>query len=245
MCEPPKPLDGIHMIGILSDAHGNRPAFDLSIDILRRYGAARFIFLGDAVGYIPTSEVVSAIEELGVAISCVRGNHEDILVKGAFDPFRDEVYQHKIIKEKMNFNSLDFVMTWPTQLSLEFKAGTALFVHGSPQNPTSGYVYQDTDLDSFPAKEPFVFMGNTHRPFVRRHKGTTFINVGSCGMPRDHGALGSMVLFNDQTGHLRILRFDIQRKIQEALETMGQVHQSVNNLFNRITAEFEGELVDN
>lgn len=233
------------MIGVLSDAHGNRSAFDLSIGILRRYGAEKFIFLGDAIGYLPTLGVISAIQELGAAISCIRGNHEDILIKETFDPYREAVYQHKTTKGKMNVDTLDFVITWPKQLSLEFKVGNALFVHGSSQDPTYGYVYPDTDLDAFPVKEPFVFMGNTHRPFIRRHKGTTFINVGSCGMPRDHGALGSVVLFNDQTGQIRILRFGIHREIQETLETLGQVHPSVNNLFNRRTQEFEGEIVDN
>lgn len=232
------------MIGVLSDAHGNRPAFDLSINILRRYGAVRFIFLGDAIGYLPTPVVVSAIQELGASISCIRGNHEDILLKEAFDPYREAAYQHKATKGKMNANSLEFVIAWPTQLSLEFMAGNALFVHGSPQDPTYGYVYPDTDLGAFPVKEPFVFMGNTHRPFIRLHKGTTFINVGSCGMPRDHGALASIVLFNDQTGHIRILRFDIRREIQEALGAIEQVHPSVHNLFYRRTQEFEGEIVD-
>lgn len=233
------------MIGVLSDAHGNRPAFDLAINILRRYEAERFIFLGDAVGYIPTPAVVSAIQELGAAISCIRGNHEDILIKEAFDPSREAVYQHETTKRKMNINSLDFVIAWPTQLSLEFEAGNALFVHGSPQKPTYGYVYPDTDLGAFPVKEQFVFMGNTHRPFIRQHERTTFINVGSCSMPRDHGALGSAALFDEQTGHIRILRFDIQQEIQKALEAIGQVHPSVNNLFNRRTQEVEGEIVDN
>ena len=233
------------MIGILSDAHGNRPAFDLSIKILRHHGAEKFFFLGDAVGYIPTLGVISAIQELGAAISCIRGNHEDILIKEKFDPSREAVYQHKTTKGNMNVNSRDFVITWPTELSLEFKAGNALFIHGSPQDHTYGYVYADTDLGVFSVNEQFVFMGNTHRPFIRQHKGSTFINTGSCGMPRDHGALGSIVLFNDQTGHIRILRFDIQREIQEAVEATGQVHPSVKNLFNRRTQKFEGEIVDN
>jgi len=45
------------MIGILSDAHGNRPAFDLAISVLQGYGAKIFYFLGDAVGYLPTTDV--------------------------------------------------------------------------------------------------------------------------------------------------------------------------------------------
>ncbi len=192
---------------------------------------------------MPTPEVVLAIEELGGAISCIRGNHEDIFTREAFESSREEIYQHKRTKRQMNVKSLEFIMTWPAKLLMEFATGNALFVHGSPEDPTYGYVYPDTDLEAFTVAEPFVFMGHTHRPFIRRHKGSTYVNVGSCSMPRDQGALASVVLFNDQTGQISILRFNIQRETQEALGAIEQVHPSVINLFNRRMDRFEGETV--
>ena len=52
-------MDGkFDVIGILSDAHGNLRGFERGISLLREFGATQFIFLGDAVGYIPGSAVV-------------------------------------------------------------------------------------------------------------------------------------------------------------------------------------------
>jgi len=232
------------MIGVLSDAHGNRPAFELSVIILRRYGAKRFIYLGDAVGYIPTPDVILAIHDLGEEIICIRGNHEGILLRGVFDPFREAVYQHAKTKSKMNAASIDFIKRWPSQLTVEFEAGNAMFVHGSPQDPSCGYVYEDTDLSAFEAKETFVFMGHTHRPFIRNESGTTYVNVGSCGLPRDHGTLGSVGLFDEQTGMVRILRFDIRRQIEQTLASINGLHPSVLAMHLRQPQSYEGELIE-
>lgn len=221
------------MIGVLSDAHGNRPAFDLSIDVLRRYGANSFIFLGDAVGYIPPPNVISAIQDLGEEIICIRGNHEDILIKGLFDPSCEPIYQHAKTKREMNTASIDFIEQWPSQLIIEFEAGKVMFVHGSPQDPTYGYVYPDTDISAIEVKETFVFMGHTHRPFMRNESGTTYVNVGSCGLPRDRGALGSAGLFDEHTGVVQILRFDIRKQIEQALASVNAVHPSVLAMYQR------------
>lgn len=231
------------MIGILSDAHGNRPAFDLSIKLLRRHGAERFIFLGDAVGYIPMPDVISSIRDLGEEIICVRGNHEDTLLGGVFDPTRDAVYQHAIIKSQMTVENIDFIIGWPTQLNIKFEAGKVMLIHGSPKDHLRGYLYPDTDLSIFKVEETFVFMGHTHRPFIRNESRTTYVNVGSCGLPRDNGVLGSVVLFDELTGAVRILRFDIRKQIDQVSEMVGcPFHPSVRAIFQRQEQLYEGEL---
>ena len=40
-------------IGILSDAHGNPHGLNRCLTALKREGAERLYFLGDAVGYLP------------------------------------------------------------------------------------------------------------------------------------------------------------------------------------------------
>lgn len=230
------------MIGILSDAHGNRPAFDLCIELLRHYGAEMFIFLGDAVGYIPIPDVISAIRELDKEIICVRGNHEDTLLTGVFNPAKEAVYQHAITKSKMTADCIDFIKAWPSQLKIEFKAGASILIHGSPEDHLHGYIYPNTDLSKFEVEQKFVFMGHTHRPFIKNGPDTTYVNVGSCGLPRDIGILGSAALFNEQTGAVRILRFDIRKQIE--LATAGwPVHESVLALCQRQAPSYEGELV--
>lgn len=221
------------MIGILADAHGNRPGFERALDLLRREGARRFVFLGDAVGYIPTAAVVAAIAELGTAIVCVRGNHDEMVLSNTTDPAREHVYQHVKTREALSRAALALMGGWDVRYTLESPAGRALFVHGSPSDPTAGYVYPAADLRPLRVDADFVFMGHTHRPFVRRCDRTLFVNVGSCGLPRDHGGLGAAALFDDSTGDVRILRFDIARETRELCESVAGVHPSVLRLLER------------
>lgn len=232
------------MIGILSDAHGNGPAFDLGIKILREYGAKRFIFLGDAFGYIPNISVFESIEELGEQIACIRGNHEEMLLQRNFDNPREKVYQLSPVLNTLDKTQLKKIKKWPRKLNINCKAGRLLFVHGSPTDPTNGYVYPDTDLKNFLVEADFIFMGHTHHPFCRLHNNRIFVNVGSCGLPRDVGCLGSMALFDEINGKVRLLRYDIKDATLLALASNKNVHDSVIQIYSRKRERFEGEIVE-
>jgi len=215
------------MIGVLSDAHGNRPAFDAAIRALSLAGATRFVFLGDAVGYLPSRSVVDAIAGLGESIMCVRGNHDSMVLSDTIDIAREDAYQHQAIRALLTPGDCELIAGWPLQWAEAWPAGRALFVHGSPANPTNGYVYPDTDLDTVATDADFVFMGHTHRPFVRAHRDKVFVNAGSCGLPRDDGWMGAAALFDERDGHAQIVRFDIEQQTREWLEMIPRVHESV------------------
>jgi putative phosphoesterase len=224
------------VIGVLSDAHGNRPGFDAAIAALRNQGARRFVFLGDAVGYLPTRDVLAAILELGDAITCLRGNHEDMVLAGRLDPAREPMYQHDAVRRQLRSGDVELMASWPTRRSLVVSAGTALYVHGSPADPAGGYVYPDTDLASFEVDADFVFMGHTHRPFVRQCGHTQFVNVGSCGLPRDCPGSGSAALFDEATGSIRLVRFDIGGDASNVLAATPDVHPSIIALLKPVPA---------
>jgi putative phosphoesterase len=221
------------LIGILSDAHGNAAAFDRAVEVLYSRGAERLVFLGDALGYLPSTAVLASIGGLGDSIQCIRGNHEDLLLRGRYDPDRDPIYQHRRIRALLTREDLDRLATWPTSLRLAVDAGTVLCVHGSPLDPTGGRVHEDTDLGGFDVAEQFVFVGHTHRPFIRATGTSMFVNVGSCGLPRDHGTLGCGALFNPMTGETQLIRFDIERETRTMLRQVPGVHASVLALLNR------------
>jgi putative phosphoesterase len=195
-------------LGILSDAHGNLGGFEAACRALSAEKADRCIYLGDAVGYIPDISVVHAIVERG--LSWVAGNHEIMLIEGGYPSDREATYRLAEIREKLSQADADAIQRLPRSLRLELDGTSCLFVHGSPQDPTWGYVYPDTDLERF-AGLPFdaVFMGHTHRPFVREHEGTLFVNVGSCGLPRDRSGMGSACLFDTVTRQARLLSFSL------------------------------------
>lgn len=230
------------MMGVLSDAHGNWQAFDQGISVLKQMGATRFVFLGDALGYLPIPDVLDSIEALGEQIVCLRGNHEDMILKGRLNPMQEAVYQHERSRAMLSGLQLATISAWPTMFELDFPAGRALFVHGSPLDHTYGYVYQNTDLGQFDVSARYVFMGNTHRPFVRTEAGILFVNTGSCGLPRDHGALGSVALFDEVSGDSKIIRYDIRQATAVCLAQVADIHEDVLALFSRQSEQYEGEL---
>lgn len=231
------------MIGVLSDAHGNRFAFDKAIDLLYRYGATRIFYLGDSIGYIPTHDVVSSIMLLGEKILCVRGNHEEMLIRDEYDSSYEPIYQIAKVRQKIDQRSLDFIQGWPLRIDLDIGIGKVTFVHGSITDPINGYVYPDTNLSIFAVNSTIVFMGHTHRPFIKVQKDTTFVNVGSCGLPRDHGGLGAASLVNEESGEVKILRFNISEETAKTLHNEITIHPSVKSILSRRSNNFWGEVI--
>lgn len=220
------------LLGVLSDAHGHGPAFAAALSALEREGAREFVFLGDAVGYIPSASVVRLIAGRD-DITCVRGNHEAMVLGQATDAGADKVYQHDRTRALLDAEDVAQLRGWPATYQQHCAAGLALFVHGSPIDPTCGYVYPDTDLSAQSGDADFVFMGHTHRPFIRHHGRTCFVNVGSCGLPRDNGSQGAAAIFDTVTGDVRLLRFDITAATHELLASAPPLHPSVLALFAR------------
>lgn len=231
------------MIGFLSDAHGNLRGFERGINVLRAHGVTRFIFLGDAVGYVPGPGVVHALRGLAGAITCLKGNHDAMMLTGAWEPERDTVYQHAVTRETLSASDIAFIATWPERHEMRAGNYSLLCMHGGPSNPLEQYIYPESALDDCAGLADIVFMGHTHRPFHRTIGSTTCINVGSCGLPRDHGGLGCVSLFDPDTGLVQILRYDLN-DIAHDLREAQNLHDDVAAVFDRRTEPVTGELVD-
>ncbi|MDP1531982.1 MAG: metallophosphoesterase family protein [Rubrivivax sp.] len=228
------------LLGVLSDAHGNVDAFDRCIQVLRGLGATEFVFIGDSIGYIPSAEVVGRLMALDDRVRCVMGNHEALLLRGEIDEDRDRVYQLTRIGKMLSDSQIRFLAAWPTMLQTKLGRYHVTFVHGSPVDPTYGYVYPDTDLTPFGSPADYFFMGNSHRPFVRWSNDCCFINVGSCGLPRDDGSYGAAATFNDQTGAVEVYRFDIEAANDRLLHQTQALHASVIAVMLRRSKEIYG-----
>jgi putative phosphoesterase len=232
-----------NLIGFVSDAHGNGPAFDKAVKILIAEGARSLYFLGDAVGYVPSVAVLDSLMRLGKRINCIRGNHEVMLTNLQIDLERESIYQFNSLRKNLTCEHLKMISTWPICRRVEINGLKLLLVHGSPRDPTYGYVYPDTDLSSFVTDADLVFMGNTHRPFIRRLGKTCYVNVGSCGLPRDDGRFGAVVLFDPKRNHVRILRFDIKAEFEQVLEEFPKVHPEVRKVYERRGLSIYGDIL--
>jgi len=231
------------MIGVLSDAHGNICAFRQAVKLLTRLGANKFYFLGDSVGYIPTTEVLRELYCMGDTVKCIKGNHEVELLDGSLDSPLDDIYQHQRVRNELTADLVAFIRSWPNEIMEEQMGTRILFVHGGPSNHINQYVYYDTDLSLYSMREDYMFMGHTHYPFIRQVGATVFVNVGSCGLPRDDGRFGSAALFNPIDRMVKIIRFSIEQEIQTAFSDYGPVHPMVMALRQRRSSDIIGELV--
>lgn len=191
----------------LSDAHGNPVGLEACLREVEASGAETLFFLGDAVGYFPEENAVLDLLRSRGAV-CIRGNHEALLLgELALPPARDRIYRITEAKARLTGSHREWLSQWPSRLEVELDGVRLLLVHGSPDEPLTGYVYADGDLSRFGGL-PFdlVAMGQTHRPFTAQADGVRLLNPGSCGMPRDVGNLAACALFNTTTRDCRILR---------------------------------------
>ena len=219
-------------IGFLSDAHGNFEALEQGFDILERSGASDVFFLGDAIGYMPGVAALECLRQR--AVPCVRGNHEDMFLSGNWPSTREDLYRFSETRRSMSNSLLYTIQSWPTSRRIQLPVGPILMCHGSPESLVHGYVYPDTDLSCFHLTPgTTVFMGNTHRPFVRQHSEVTYVNVGSCGMPRDRGDMGSVCLFDVVSGNVKIIRFNIAQQTTDAIARCGRLSPEVMAVFAR------------
>ena len=129
------------MIGILSDAHGNIVAFKSAIMQLRLLGATRFYFLGDALGYIPSIEIVQELMNMGHEVKCILGNHELMVLTKTTNSKYENLYLHTIVRTKLTKAHIDFCESWPSFRRESIAGSNILFVHGSPNDFTNEYVY--------------------------------------------------------------------------------------------------------
>lgn len=220
-------------IGVLSDAHGNILGTKTCIDYFYQNKVNRIFFLGDAVGYFPDAVPVIKLLQAAQAI-CLMGNH-DAMVTGdlEIESSKEAVYQIKGSKRGISAKRLQQISKLLPYKQVEINEKLILLVHGSPWNPLNGYIYPDTDLKRFLGL-PFdiIFMGHTHIPFIHQSKDITLVNVGSCGLPRDQGALASCVIYDLGSGKCEIVRLPLDiNAIQEKYEN--KIHPSVMSCFYR------------
>jgi len=221
-------------IGMLSDAHGNIDGFFKALKILKSFNVDEIYFLGDAVGYVSSLEVLAYLTENTSLITSILGNHDAMLLqKKSIEEKKDKVYQLNQLKDKLSVKIIEHLSSLPQVIRKTVKCGRLAMMHGSPDDLTNGYVYPDTSLEGYDGVEDdFIFMANTHRPFIREQSNKVFVNVGSCGLPRDQGSLGSVCIFDTDSGIPTIFRYEM-KEINNQLIQNNKLHEDVVNVLLR------------
>lgn len=218
------------VVAVFSDIHGNVRSLIRALKVAQSLGAEQFFCLGDVLGYIPSVSALEILMALPEPLQCIRGNHEENILKGNFNSNSEIVTNNRLISRMLSSEQRTTIASWSSRLEMELEGMKLLFVHGSPTDSIFGYVYPDTPLDfkNIANNFRFIFMGNTHRPFIRHLDRSTFVNVGSVGLPRDTSGLGSFAIFNISEQKVEIIQFPIDDFVHDIqLEFGEQIHSSV------------------
>ena len=218
-------------IGVLSDAHGNFHTLQKCFDVLVKQ-VNDIYYLGDFCGYFPDYVNVTAFLK-NHGVKSVLGNHDQMLLGNSkIDVQKNEIYQLPKNINEVNRLTIDYLKNLPPYISLDYHEQKILFVHGSPTDYFNEYVFENSNFNHW-KDIPYnlILMGHTHRPYITHYKDKTFINVGSCGLPRDNGNMFSMAILDLEKKDYQIKRIKIDPK--EILKKYPNVHSSVKNCLKR------------
>jgi predicted phosphodiesterase len=196
---------------LISDIHGNLEAIEAVLQDIDQQDIDEIYCLGDIIGYGPNPRECIDLVMDRCDVSLL-GNHDE----GAlFDPNGFNVGAERAIfwtREQLesagdrsrNERRWEFL----GELPRSHRDGPFLFVHGSPRNPLSEYIFPEDIYNHrkmerlFQLVEHYCFQGHTHVPgvFTESYQfyspdeidhqytlgdGKLMINVGSVGQPRD------------------------------------------------------------
>jgi predicted phosphodiesterase len=208
---------------LISDIHGNLEALEVVLEDIKAQGIEEIFCLGDIIGYGPNPRecIDRVMAHCGVTLL---GNHD----QGAmFDPDGFNIGAERAIfwtREQLespndranNEKRWEFLGGLPRSHRLD----SFLFVHGSPRNPLSEYIFPEDIYNHrkmerlFQLVEKYCFQGHTHVPGVFTEgyqfyapeeidneytlgEGKVMINVGSVGQPRDGDPRACYVILED------------------------------------------------
>jgi predicted phosphodiesterase len=208
---------------LISDIHGNYEALEVVLDDIQAQGITEIFCLGDIIGYGPNPrECIDRVME--TCSMTLLGNHD----QGAmFDPDGFNIGAERAIfwtrsqlespaDKTRNEQRWEFL----GELPRSYRLGPFLFVHGSPRNPLSEYIFPEDIYNHrkmerlFQLVERYCFQGHTHVPGIFTEsfqffapeeidseytlgEGKLMVNVGSVGQPRDGDNRSCYVILDD------------------------------------------------
>jgi hypothetical protein len=144
-------------IALLSDVHANREALTACLEDARANGVARYVFLGDYVGYgADPGFVVDTVQShvLRGAIA-VRGNHDDAIETGTDQMTESAALALAWTRAQLTAAQRAFLR----ELPLSASEADRLYVHANVDAPADW----DYITDLYTASRSLIAMANAHR----------------------------------------------------------------------------------
>lgn len=191
-------------VALLADIHANAVAFNAVMAEIDASGIDRILVAGDLVGYYYwPGEVVRRLAA-DPRVTCIRGNHEDILAETLENPVAAEAYRRKYgsgyecCVEMLDQSLMSWLDALPVSTEVSIADVTFHMSHGG-LGTTNTYIYPDAAasvLEANYSRCSFTIFGHTHYPFVHHRDGQVMVNPGSVGQARDRGGSASYAVVN-------------------------------------------------
>ena len=213
-------------IAILSDIHANIYALDAVYDDFKNKNVENILIAGDIIGYYywPKQVVQKLMND--DRVSCISGNHENILSETLSCNESSRKYKAKygsgyqMCRNQLSKNELNWLLGLPKKLDIKIKDISFTIAHGSLDDQEK-YIYPDISLkvlnDNHSASD-FTVLGHTHYPFIKHKGSNVIINPGSVGQPRDISRIASYALINTENYAVTFRRvwFEIDEIVRAA-----------------------------
>jgi len=229
------------LIAVLSDIHGNLPAFEEVLKKVEDLKVETLYCLGDTVGYGPfPNECVDLVRKRCAVV--LKGNHDSGLIGET--PLDD--FNH------YGVSAIQWSKTVVTKENCEYLRGLPYtaepngltLAHSSPNRPDAwSYILtMRAAQENFGAfKTPICFIGHTHVPIIIGEDGAVnrykqgarhIINVGSVGQPRDGNPDAAFGLYDTSTAEYSLVRvhYEVQ-KTARAIRDLGLPEFLAQRLF--------------
>lgn len=204
-------------LGVISDIHGNKPAFEAVLSELTDVQA--IVNAGDVVGYNPwPGACIELVRDHDIV--SVSGNHDRAVAAGSTFRFNSlakagvEYAQTQLSAEQL---------TWLDELPEQRRVDgdTVRIVHGHPDDPDR-YTYPEEFSPTLLDGESVLVLGHTHIQHAEEYEEGIVVNPGSVGQPRDGDPRAAYAIVDTETQEVDLNRvgYDIGA-VEEAVAAAG------------------------
>jgi len=212
-------------IAIISDIHGNLPAFEAVIQDLQQRRIDQTVNLGDLVFRGPCpEECYTLYQEMKAPM--IMGNTEEWLTNTEAGIPEPLPAVRTWTRERLSSSALSELASLPPTLTMQVENTKILFVHGSPRSNMEGLFPSAKEAELADAlggvSADILVCGHTHWAFSRRAAGLHLVGAGSIGLPFDGDRRAAYAILELEGGvvsltHLRVA-YDYGRTLRLAAE---------------------------
>jgi protein phosphatase len=210
-----------YRIAVLSDIHGNLPAFEAALAEIERSGPIDGILVaGDMVGAPGQETVIERLRARNAVM--IQGNWEETFIRMAEGRARPEFScasqfaMLRWVQQRLPAETLAFLKNLPQQRTVRFPGAAAIrLAHGSPRHIAESIEphalkQQDEILARVP--EPVLLVGHTHEQWMAQRDGHLIVNSGGVSGPNDCvGAQYALLHWDGDrwSAELRLAHYDV------------------------------------